>query len=210
MRHTRRNSAAQFRRNSVQFADSLSIASGDGRLSFAEFEKLANKLTPLLNNKGETKPELLLKAVANDAEGKMRNGGLSRQQRLRLRRAFGAFDADGSGAISYAELQAAFRQSRIVVPDAHLRRMFEEADADRSGEIEYAEFEALATRLLLGQQARAKATEIPPPDKSTSAAAKVFDAFERGGCGFVAADDLSTTRNSPQFCAIRRISAQLF
>ena len=83
----------------------------------------------------DTKPELLLKAVATDAEGKMRNGGLSRQQRLRLRRAFGAFDADGSGAISYAELQAAFRQSRIVVPDAHLRRMFEEADADRSGEI---------------------------------------------------------------------------
>ena len=140
----------------------------------------------------------------------MRNGGLSRQQRLRLRRAFGAFDADGSGAISYAELQAAFRQSRIVVPDAHLRRMFEEADADRSGEIEYAEFEDLATRLLLGQQARAKATEIPPPDKATSAAAKVFDAFERGGCGFVAADDLSTTRNSAQFCAILLNSAQLF
>ena len=87
MRHTPRNSAAQFRRNSAQFAR-LSIASGDGRLSFAEFEKLANKLTPLLNNKGETKPELLLKAVATDAEGKMRNGGLSRQRRLR--RAFGA------------------------------------------------------------------------------------------------------------------------
>ena len=57
----------------------------------------------------------------------MRNGGCRAGQRLRLRRAFGAFDADGSGAISYAELQAAFRQSRIVVPDAT------SAECSRSG-----------------------------------------------------------------------------
>ena len=66
--------------------------------------------------------------------------------RAKLRRAFVSFDTDGSGSISLAELEAAFRQCGIFVPDAALKRMFREADVDRSGAIELAEFEALARR----------------------------------------------------------------
>ena len=69
-----------------------------------------------------------------------------RQVRAKLRRAFISFDTDGSGSISLAELEAAFRQCGIFVPDAALKRMFREADVDRSGAIELAEFEALARR----------------------------------------------------------------
>ena len=68
------------------------------------------------------------------------------QVRAKLRRAFVAFDTDGSGSISLAELEAAFRQCGIFVPDAALKRMFRDADVDRSGAIELAEFEALARR----------------------------------------------------------------
>ena len=69
--------------------------------------------------------------------------------RAKLRRAFVAFDTDGSGSISLAELEAAFRQCGIFVPDAALKRMFRDADVDRSGAIELAEFEALARRHVL-------------------------------------------------------------
>ena len=71
------------------------------------------------------------------------------QVRAKLRRAFVAFDTDGSGSISLAELEAAFRQCGIFVPDAALKRMFRDADVDRSGAIELAEFEALARRHVL-------------------------------------------------------------
>ena len=74
------------------------------------------------------------------------HGSHAWQVRAKLRRAFVAFDTDGSGSISLAELEAAFRQCGIFVPDAALKRMFRDADVDRSGAIELAEFEALARR----------------------------------------------------------------
>ena len=83
------------------------------------------------------------------------------QVRAKLRRAFVAFDTDGSGSISLAELEAAFRQCGIFVPDAALKRMFRDADVDRSGAIELAEFEALARRHVL-QAATLRVLQLQP------------------------------------------------
>jgi len=85
-------------------------------------------------------------APVNLAGGAEAEAGMGKQVRAKLRRAFVAFDTDGSGSISLAELEAAFRQCGIFVPDDALKRMFRDADVDRSGAIELAEFEALARR----------------------------------------------------------------
>ena len=158
---------------------------GDGQLSFEEFARVARKVRPLLTHPSAQNAPLDRGAAGAAAAA----AGMSKQTRAKLRRAFVAFDADGSGNISLSELAAAFRQCGLFVPDAKLRRMFSEADVDNSGAIDLAEFESLARRLLLP----AKSSKAPPgaePPGAGSATAKVFAALERGGTGRIAATEL--------------------
>ena len=111
-----------------------------GKISFEEFAGVTHKVRSLLT------PPSAQQGVAPASASWVAEAELADAVRAKLRRAFVAFDSDGSGCISLAELEAAFRQSGIYVPDATLQRMFVEADADRSGAIELADFEALARR----------------------------------------------------------------
>ncbi len=158
---------------------------GDGKLSFEEFARVARKVRPLLTHP-EAQKGSSLAGVDGGGGG---DAALSKQVRQKLRRAFVAFDADGSGNISLAELAAAFRQCGIFVPDARLRKMFAEADVDHSGAIDLSEFEALAKRLLAPRKA-SKAEQSRPRPGAGSATAKVFAALERGGSGMLAAAEL--------------------
>ena len=158
---------------------------GDGQLSFEEFARVARKVRPLLTHPSSQNAPLDRGAAGAAAAA----AGMSKQTRAKLRRAFVAFDADGSGNISLSELAAAFRQCGLFVPDAKLRRMFAEADVDNSGAIDLPEFEALARRLLLPSKS-AKAPPGAEPPGAGSATAKVFAALERGGTGRIAAAEL--------------------
>ena len=95
-------------------------------------------------------------------------------RRLLESRAFSAFDADGSGAVSVAEMEAALRAARPEIPAATVRALVEEADEDGSGEIEKGEFSRLLKRQLRGDGDGAfldAVAEIVPSEQTRERAA---------------------------------------
>ena len=155
---------------------------GDGQLTFDEFAQLARRLRPLLEDSSAAK--------AAGAPPK-REQGLSMKTRQQLRRAFAAFDADGSGWISISELSGALRRCGMYVGDEQLRKMFDEADLDRSGGIDVEEFETLVERLMAPSRliGAASANQIPSPSAG-SATTMVFAAFAQGSTGFMLTREL--------------------
>ncbi len=65
----------------------------------------------------------------------------------RVRALFGRLDADGSGAVSRAELVAALREMGVDMHAGAAAAMVAEADADGSGELDLEEFRALVARM---------------------------------------------------------------
>ena len=157
---------------------------GDGQLTFDEFARLARKLRPLLDDS-------FSRSTADDVPLPPPERTLSKKTRQQLRRAFAAFDADGSGWISISELSGALRRCGMYVGDEQLRKMFDEADEDRSGGIDVAEFETLVERLMAPSRlvGRGASKRIPPPSAG-SATATVFSAFAKGSTGFMATREL--------------------
>ena len=79
--------------------------------------------------------------LAPDAEAKLRD---------QLKDVFAKFDADGSGEVSTAEIDAMMQSLGMLVQPDTLKAMMEEADTDKSGEIDFDEFFAVMKKQAEG------------------------------------------------------------
>ena len=86
----------------------------------------------------------------------------------RLRALFADFDADGSGAISRAELAAALARLDVAVDDAEVDRLVAAADADGDGEIGLPEFLGLARAVLAANGVRVVSAAVAALLRSSS------------------------------------------
>ena len=99
---------------------------------------------------------------------------MSAEQLKEWKEKFEKLDADGSGAVSVAEMEAALRAARPDIPAAAVRALVEEADEDGSGEIEKGEFSRLLKRQLRGDGDGAfldAVAEIVPSEQTRERAA---------------------------------------
>merc|ERR1712166_647156 len=72
-------------------------------------------------------------------------GSLSDEQVEEVRKVFGLFDADNSGAIDCRELKGAMRALGFEVSSDELKKMVTDIDSDGNGTIEFKEFMGMMT-----------------------------------------------------------------
>lgn len=77
--------------------------------------------------------------------------------RVLLRNTFAEADEDRSGHLSFSELQSLLDKINLGISSADLRSIVAEADVDESGFVDYEEFLPIATDMVLGYRAKARA-----------------------------------------------------